>query len=207
MKRAISLISLLLAAVLLLAGCSSGEDPAANASVKIAVTIPFVVEGAADEFKAALANGLPELNTEEKKMLVQTVNTGDPKADPMSAMAGMTKITTMMLGKEIEIMICDADNAQRHGEGGNTYMPVDQLFTAEEQTELGIVPLTVSKVDGDGNTTGEQSDPIGISLENCAGVKNIFKMSDLGLYVIGTPETEANMENIRAAVKYILSMK
>ena len=207
MKRAISLISLLLAAVLLLTGCSSGGDPAANASVKIAVTVPFVVEGAADEFRTMLEKGLPELNTEEKQMLVQTVNTGDPKSDPMSAMAGMTKITTMFLGKEIEIMICDADNAQRHGEGGKAYMPVDKLFTAGEQAELGIEALTVSKVDGDGNPTGEQSDPIGISLADCEGMKNIFKMSDLGLYVIATPETEANIENVRTAVRYILSMK
>lgn len=207
MRRAIPLLCLMMAVILMMAGCSSGGEPAANASVKIAVTVPYVVEGAADEFRAALESGLPELNTEEKKMLVQTVSTGDTKTDPMSAMAGMTKITTMFLGKEIEIMICDADNAQRHGEGGKAYMPVDKLFTAEEQAELAISALTVSKVDGDGNKTGEQSDPIGISLENCAGIKNIFRMSDLGLYVIATPETEANIENIRAAVRYILSMK
>lgn len=206
MKRVISLTALVLAVILMLTGCSSGDTSAANASVKIIVAVPYVLEGAGDEFKAQLEQGLPELNTEEKKLSVQWFNTGDTKADPMSAMAGMTKITTMLIGKEIEIMICDADNAQRHGEGGSTYMPLDTLFTAEEQAELGIVPLTVSKVDADGNATGEQSEPIGISLEGCEGVKNIFKMKDMGLYVIGTPETEANIENIRTAIRYILSM-
>ena len=206
MKRAVSLISLLLAVILMMTGCSSGENPSANASVKIAVAIPYVVEGAADEFRALLEAGLPELNTDEKKLLVQAVNTGDTANDPMSAMAGMTKITTMFLGKEIEIMICDGDNAQRHGEGGKGYMPIDSLFTAGEQAELGIVPLTVSKVDEDGNATGEMSEAIGISLENCEGVKNIFKMSDLGLYVIAAPETEANIDNVRAAIRYILSL-
>ncbi len=206
MKRVISLTALVLAVILMLTGCSSGDTSAANASVKIIVAVPYVLEGAGDEFKAQLEQGLPGLNTEEKKLSVQWFNTGDTKADPMSAMAGMTKITTMLIGKEIEIMICDADNAQRHGEGGSTYMPLDTLFTAEEQAELGIVPLTVSKVDADGNATGEQSEPIGISLEECEGVKNIFKMKDMGLYVIGTPETEANIENIRTAIRYILSM-
>lgn len=206
MKRLVSLTALVLSVVLMMTGCSSGGGSTAASSVKITVAVPYVLEGAGDEFKAQLEQGLPELNTEEKKLSVQWFNTGDTKSDPMSAMAGMTKITTMLMGNEIEIMICDADNAQRHGEGGSTYMPLSQLFTAEEQAELGIVPLTVSKVDADGNVTGEQSEPIGISLENCDGVKNIFKMKDMGLYVIGTPETEANIENIRTAVRYILSM-
>ena len=206
MKRVISMVSVLLAVVLMLTGCSSGGDTAASYSVKIAVAVPYVLEGATDEFKAMLEQGLPELNAEDKAMLVQSVNTGDTKADPMSAMAGMTKVTTMFLGKEIEIMICDAENAQRHGEGGSAYMPIDQLFTAEEQAGLGIETLTVSKVDDDGNVTGEQSAAVGISLQNCEGIKDIFKMSDLGLYVIATPETEANIENVRTAVRYILGM-
>ena len=206
MKKIISLLALAMAALLMMTGCSSGGDPAANASVKIAVTLPYVVEGAADEFRVTLEKGLPELNTGEKKLLVQAVNTGDTKNDPMSAMAGMTKITTMFLGKEIEIMICDADNAQRHGDGGKGFMPLDKVFTAEEQNEMGIEALTVFKVDADGSATGEKSEPVGISLKNCEGVKNIFKMSDLGLYVVAMPEAEANIENIRAAIRYILSM-
>lgn len=208
MKRLVSMICLILALGLVLTGCSSGNnDPAANASVKIAVTLPYVVEGAADEFSSQLKAGLPALNTAEKSILVQSVNTGDAKSDPMSTMAGMTKITTMFLGKEIEIMICDAENAQRHGEGGNAYMPLDKLFTEDELTELGVSGLTVNKVDGEGNLTGETSVPVGISLEACESVKNIFKMSDLGLYVIDMPESEANIENIRAAVRFILTMK
>ena len=151
MKRMMTAVSLILALALLMTGCSSGGGETAKSSVKIAVTIPFAVEGAENELKAMLEKGLPELNTEAEKMLVQVLSTGDTKADPMSAMAGMTKITTMFLGKEIEIMICDADNAQRHGEGGSAYMPLDKLFTAEEQAELGITALTVAAVDTEGN--------------------------------------------------------
>ena len=206
MKKILSATALALVLALMMTGCSSGGDPAANASVKIAVTVPYVVEGAAEELRLALEKGLPELNTGEKKMLVQAVNTGDTQADPMSAMAGMTKITTMFMGKEIEIMICDADNAQRHGDGGKGFMPLDAIFTADEQAELGIEALTVMQVDADGNATGEKSEPVGISLENCEGMKNIFKMSDLGLYVVAMPESEANIENIRTAIRYILSM-
>jgi hypothetical protein len=110
------------------------------------------------------------------------------------------------MGKEIEIMICDADNAQRHGDGGKGFMPLDQIFTEQEQAELGIDALTVFQVDADGSATGEKSEPIGVSLAGCEGVNNIFKMSDLGLYVVATPEAEANIGNIRTAIRYILSM-
>ncbi len=199
MKRFISLILLALTALLTLTGCSGGGQEAY--SVKIAVAVPYAVEGAAEQFADALNEGLPAMNADGRKMLIQTVSTGDTKNDPMSAMAGMSKVTTMFLGKEIEIMICDADNAQRHGEGGETYMPLEKLFTPEEQIGMGIEALTVLKTDG------AQSAPCGISLAGCEGITGLFKMSDLGLYVIDTPESEANLENIRTAVRYILSMK
>ena len=199
MKRVLSLISLTLAALLMLTGCSSGGKE--SYSVKIAAAVPYVLEGAQDKLQAALNEGLPSLTADGQKMLIQTVNTGDTKADPMSAMAGMSKVTTMFLGKEIEILICDADNAQRHGEGGETYMTLEKLFTPDEQADMGIEALSVLKTDG------APSAACGISLADCEGIRNIFKMSDLGLYVIDTPETEANLENIRTAVRYILSME
>ena len=206
MKRVISAISLMLAVILMLTGCSSGGDPSSAKSVGVAVVAPYVLEEGMTEFTAALKEGLPALNAEAAPMLIQSVNTGDTKADPMSAMAGMTKITTMMMSKEIEIMICDPENAQRHGEGGDGYVPLDTVFTAEEQAELGIIPLTVAKVDGDGQATGEQSAPCGISLENCEGIKDMFKMSDLGLYVVVTAKEPVNLDNIRTTIRFILGM-
>ncbi len=207
MKRMISVLALILAAALTMTGCSGGGDQkTANRSVAVAVLAPYVLDGALPEFEAQLRAGLPGLNTEESQMLIQAVSTGDTKADPMSAMAGMTKVTTMMIDKQIEIMICDADNAQRYSEGGAAYLPLDELFTAEEQNDLGVIALTVSAVDKDGNLTGDQSAPCGISLENCEGLINIFKMSDLGLYVFVTSPDMPNIENIRTAVRYILNM-
>ena len=207
MKRIISLISMVLAVVLMMTGCSSGGDTASASSVKIVVAAPYVLEEALPEFDAALRAALPELNTEESSMLIQSVSTGDTESDPMSAMAGMTKIMTMMMSKEIEIMICDADNARRHGESGEAYVPLSELFTEEEQAELGIAPLTVAVVDDEGNVTGEESAPCGISLAHCEGVKNIFKMSDLGLYVLATSEEIANLENIKTTIRCILAMQ
>ena len=86
MKKMISVLALALAALLMMTGCSSGGDPAANASVKIAVTLPYVVEGAAEEFRLALEKGLPELNTEEKKILVQQALSEGKPADIVEKM-------------------------------------------------------------------------------------------------------------------------
>ena len=47
-----------------------------------------------------------------------------------------------MMSGEIELMICDSDNARRLGDNGETYVPLNELFTEEEIVELGIVPAS-----------------------------------------------------------------
>lgn len=206
MNKKILLRALPAAAALLLIICLIAGIGSVKYSVRIAVALPEIAEGTEDELLAALETGLPELNEPERKPLVRTFEISGVKERPTSLSYHMTTAATMYITHEIEILICDAVNAQCHGDGGAAYLPLDQLFTAEEQAQLGISALTVSKVDKDGNPTGETSGPVGISLENCEGVKNILQGSDLGLYVIAAPDTEANIENVRAAVRYILSM-
>ena len=206
MNRKTILRALCAAAALLLAVCLIVCVGSAKYSVKIAVALPEIAEGAEAELRAAIGEGLPELNTPERKPLVRTFEISGVKDRPTSLSYHLTTAATMYITNEIEILICDAVNAQCHSDGGSAYMPLDELFTAEEQAELGIVPLTVSKVNQDGSATGESSSPVGLSLEACEGVKDLFGRSDLGLYVIAAPGTEANIENVRAAVRYILSM-
>ena len=193
------------AVLLLIIGLAVGVG-SEKYSVRIAAALPEMPKGAENELRAAIESGLPELNTDEGRPLIRTFELSGVKDRPTSLSYQMTTAATMYITTEIEILICDAVNAQCHGDGGSAYMPLDELFAAEEQAEMDIVPLTVSKVDKDGNPTGEQSEAVGISLESCEGVKDIFGRNDLGLYVIAAPETEANMEDVRAAVRYILSM-
>ena len=200
-RKLISLCALLLLSALLLTGCSGAKK---EYSAKIAVIMPRVLEKAQTTFDAEIRAALPELETDEKKMLIQYVSTGDVSADAMTAAAAMQRVMMLFTANEIEIMICDPDNAFRHGENGATYLALDKLFDEEEQEALGIKSLTIAKVDDLGNLTGEQSAPCGIDLSENEMMRNTFKMSNLGLYVIDDGEN-ANLENVRAVIRWILA--
>ncbi len=200
-RKLVSLCALALMLVLALTGCSGAKN---EYSVRIAVLMPRVLENAQTEFDAKLRSDLPQLESGEKKMLIQYVSTGDVSTDAMSAMAGMNRVMMMFAGNEIEIMICDPDNAFRHGENGATYLRLDKLFTEEEQQQLGINPLTIPLQDDLGTLTGKQSAPCGIDLSENELMRNTFKMSNLGLYVVDNGAQE-NMENIKAVIRYILA--
>jgi hypothetical protein len=163
-----------------------------------------VREQAQTEFDADIRSDLSELETDGKKMLIQYVSTGDVSVDAMSAMSSMNRIMLMIGGGEIEIMICDPDNAFRHGENGALYLPLDKLFDEEEQRALGVRPLTIPLQDDLGSLTGKQSVPCGIDLSENERMRSIFKMSNLGLYVVDDGEN-ANLENIRTVIRYILA--
>lgn len=200
-RKLVSLCALLIMIVLALTGCSNAKS---EYSVKIALMMPRVLENAQTEFDAQLRVDLSELETAEKKMLIQYVSTGDVSVDAMSAMASMNRIMLMIGGNEIEIMICDPDNAFRHGENGALYLPLDKLYNKDQQQALGITPLSIPLQDDLGNLTGKQSAPCGIDLSENELMRNTFKMSNLGLYVIDDGEN-ANLENIRTVIEYILA--
>ncbi len=200
-RKLSSLCALVLMIALIMTGCSSEKS---EYSVKIAVAAPRILESGQTAFDEELRSGLPELETAEKKMLIQYVNTGDVSVDAMTAMAGMNKIMMMFTAGEIEIMICDPDNAFRHGENGAAYLSLDKLFSEEEQQELGIQPLTIAMQDDLGNLTGKESAACGIDLSENELLRTAFKMSNLGLYVIDDGANE-NLDSIRTVIKYILA--
>ena len=202
-KRVLSVLSLLLIAMLALTGCSSGgKNAASNVTLHVAVVAPTVLSDAEPVFETAVRGAFPDLNTDSAKMSIQFVSLGDPNVDPMFAMGGMARITGMLTAGEIELLICDPDNARRYGEGGSAYLPLDALFTVEEQAELGIVPASVELVGEEGNLTGEMSAPCGVDLSDCEFLRNTFKMNNLGAYVISNAP---NAENAKAVIRYLLT--
>ena len=198
-------VALLAVAMLLLAltGCSSPEQSgSSSATLNLAVVAPTVLSDAEPVFETAVREAFPDLNTDGAKMNIQYVSMGDPNVDPMFAMGGMTRVMGMLTAGEIELLICDPDNARRYAEGGKAYTPLDVLFSAEEQAELGIVPASVELVDQEGNLTGEMSAPCGVDLSGCEFLRSTFKLSNLGAYVI---VDSPNTENARAVIRYLLT--
>ena len=200
-RKLIGLCAMVLLIVLAMTGCSSSEP---TNSVEIVVIAPRILEESQKAFDAELRAALPELNTEESKMLIQCVSAGDTSVDAMTAAAGASKVMMLFTAGEIEIMICDPDSAFRYGENAKAYLTLDKVFTEAEQQELGIKPLTIALHDADGNLTGEQSAECGIDLSENELMRNTFKMSNLGLYVVDDGANK-NLENIKTVIKYILA--
>lgn len=200
-RKIVSLCALMLMVVLAMTGCS-GNEP--SYSAKVVVIAPRILEESQKAFDSTLREALPELNTEESKMLIQCVSAGDTSVDAMTAAAGASKVMMLFTANEIEIMICDPDSAFRYGENGKAYLTLDKLFTADEQQALNIKPLTIALTDADGKLTGAQSAACGIDLSENELMRNTFKMSNLGLYVVDDGANK-NIENIKTVIEYILA--
>jgi len=202
-KRTIAFILALLLLLSLLTGCSSKEETVQTSMLHVVIAAPFATDEHANALRSALIAAAPELDSADAPLSVTAVATGDPQGDPMSAMAGMTKVSAMMMSHEMELLICDADNARRHGDNGETYIPLNELFTEAEVAELGITPASLPLLDDMANYTGEYSAPCGIDLSGSAAVSQMLSIPDPGAYVI---VDSPNLENAKAAIKALLSV-
>lgn len=204
MKKRIFTVSLILVLLLtLLTGCSSKEETAQKNSLHIVVAAPFATEEQANALKDAIVSAAPELDSEDLPLSVSHIATGDTEKDPYGAMAGMSQMTVRMMSDEIELLICDADNARRHGDNGETYIPLSELLTEEEISELSVVPATIPIIDEAGNLTEERSGACGVDLSENKALVQMLNIADLGAYVI---IDSPNLENAKIALKALLSM-
>lgn len=204
MKKRIFTVSLILVLLLtLLTGCSSKEETAQKNSLHIVVAAPFATEEQANALKDAIVSAAPELDSEDLPLSVSHIATGDTEKDPYGAMAGMSQMTVRMMSDEIELLICDADNARRHGDNGETYIPLSELLTEEEIRELSIVTATIPLIDEAGNLTEERSGACGVDLSGNETLVQMLNIPDLGAYVI---IDSPNLENAKIALKALLNM-
>lgn len=204
-SRFVSIALVLVMLLTMLTGCStsSNEETAQTTSLHVVLAMPLATSEDADALKEALISAAPDLDSEALPLSVSSIATGDTENDPTGAVAGMTQVTTRMMTGEIELMICDSDNARRHGDNGETYVPLSELFTDEEIAELGIVPATVEIIGDAGTITNERSEPCGVDLSGNASLVKMLGISDPGAYVI---IDSPNLENAKTAIKALLSM-
>lgn len=202
MKKKLLALVMLLCAALLLTGCAKEEKDAASLYVNVIDT--YVLDGSRAALETELTTALPALNAAEAKLSVVAISSGNTESDPMGAMAGMTQIAGLMASGEMELMICNSENAKRHGDNGATFIPLDELFTAEEQSALGIVPVCLPLTDDEGNATGETSAPCGVDLSGCTRLTEMLGTTDVAAYVIVNAK---NVDNARTVIEHLLTMK
>lgn len=205
MKRnRMSLLILTLAILIGMAGCSSGNKAAENASVKVAVTSAYVLDEGMADFEQQLREAFPAMNQPGSEMLIQWVSAGDSAQDPAGTMAGMTRMMGMFSMHEIEVLICDMESAERYAENGEMYVPLNELFSDEEQEQLGIVPVSIVITDEEGNETGEKTEPCGVDLSGKRALLPVNGTGGLSAYVI---EGSENMENAKEILAYLAGLE
>ena len=200
MKKMLSVICLLLVMVILLTGCSSKKAKSNAVSLNVVLAAKYISEEKVKNFAADLKAGLPEYNDGTKSISVAGISSGDPQADPNGYMASSVRITTMFTSREIELWICDADNARRYAEGGQSYVALSTLFTTEELQSFQGTLAKIAVTDSDGKETGEYTELVGIDLSQNTAVTELAGMSDPQMFIIaGSP----NMDAAKAVFRYI----
>lgn len=205
MKKKLALLAaLLLASLVILSGCSADRESGENATLNVVIAAPYVPEESKTALEKELQEAFPALNTAEGKFNVQAVSTGDAKTDPGSTVAGMARMGGMIASGEIELLLCDAENARRYGEQGEAYLPLSQLFPEAEQEALAITPATVALVDEEGKATGEESAPCGVNLAGREGLESLLGLKGLSAYVVvGSP----HQDNARLVIEHLLKLQ
>lgn len=200
MKKLLSITFLILGIAIGLIGCSSKKKDSETVSLNVALAAKFISEEMVELFSSNLKTGLPEYNDGEKSISVLGITTGDSEADPFSVMAGTAKIGGMMASGQVELWICDAENAIRYADGGTNYVALNTLFTQEELDSFGGTLIRIPKTDDEGNKTGEFSEICGIDLsQTIAGAELADIVGPQMFIMVGSP----NMDAAKAVFQYL----
>lgn len=202
-KRVLALVLTL--TMLLLTGCSDGEkkQQSVDSTLRIVAMTGYYFDDNEQTLENVINAALPELSTDTAKITVEYIAAGDVENDPYGAMASMTQISGRMASHEIDLLLCDGEWARRFGDGGETYVPLADLFTEEEQAELGLTPAVVALVDENGNMTDAVSTPCGVDLSDRDELRHMLMTEGLGAYVIAGSEYT---ENAKRVIQYLVGL-
>lgn len=202
-KRVVALAMVLVLVLMTATGCSDKKEEKGT-SLQVVLSSAYVFEEQAEALKKELTTALPQLNTENAALKLTYIAAGDSEKDPYTTMAAVAQMGGMMAGKEVELLICDAETARRYAENGEAYVPLSELFTQEEMTQLELQPACVALSDDEGNLTGEMSAACGVDLSDCTKLEELLKLNDLGAYVL---VNMPNSDNAKAVITHLAGMK
>jgi hypothetical protein len=200
MKGTLPAAFLLLGIVTGLIGCSSKSKEAEAVSLYVGVAATYTSEDKVAGLAAYLNSGLPAYSDATNRISVTGISTGDSEADPMTVMAGSTRLATMLVSGEIELWICDAANAKRYAENGASYISLDTLFTEAELNSFAGTLIGIPITDSEGNPTGETSAICGIDLSRNAVVTEMTGIKGPQMFIM---DSSSNVDAAKATFAYL----
>lgn len=184
-KNICLLLAVLLLPAFLLAGCGKREDP-----FQVIFAGPFVNEKLAASYGEGLAV--------EGPIQYSGFSFGSEEVDAMVYGAGAMMMNAMVAAGEVDVMVCDLENATRLARGG-TFLDLTTAFTEEELA--GRPLLSFDLVDEYGNLTGEKTPPCGLDLTGHGEIDYILGGGGYGLFIVSnTGDLERSKEVFRAIV-------
>ena len=180
----------------LLAGCGSEKA----AVFQMAFCAPYVEAEAVETYGETVKADLPELTVEGTEPLFTAMTMGDSKADPMTAMAGMTKFSAMVAAGELDVVVSDLDNAARNARG-ESFLDVSSFLTEEELERYAERLLSFDMVDDEGNPTGEKTAVCGIDVSDNETLSALAGGGECGVFVVANT---SHLEESSALVRYLL---
>ncbi len=124
-----------IAAALLLSGCSASNQVKPFQMVFCGNPLDA---SKIESYGANLSSNMPQLTVENQDPVFTPILAGEglTQEDQITGAAGQTKFTALIAAQEIDVAICTLDTAEIQARN-ESFMPLDQIFTAEELEQLG----------------------------------------------------------------------
>ncbi len=216
-KRATAMISLGVFSTVTFVSCGSTEEY----GLTVTAIAPEIDYEKAQQYSQSLTAGTEELPVYISTEMITAANRegsseeaassadgvspdavgeiGSKSAEMMGA-TSLMKITTQLAANEIDIIICDYDNGQHFAQGG-AFMPLSELFSAEELASIDEFTLvSYEQTDEEGNPTGEMMPQSGIDVSHIEELTDFISADRIVCHVV------KNTENLEAATEYMLSL-
>lgn len=192
--RKISFMLILALVTLLLSGCSNTnkDEPDANAAqntLNLVFCASYVDQALAEAYLNTLKQENDILNSGEMDVSLTVITTSG--ADPMMQMGGMMKLTAVIASNEVDLILCDEENAARNARSGSFYA-LNELLCEDEISALGDRALQYALIDDEGKPTDEFTAVCGMDVSADEQLKAVFNQADIGVFVAGNaPHLEA----------------
>ena len=195
MQKCLSCLGAAALSACALTSCGGGDSSA----LQVVAANTFVSEDALTAYSDELLAAHPEWAEGETAVEFTALSLGSEESDAAAYGAGIMKVSAMVASGEIDVMICDLENAARNGRS-DVYLPLEDFLSEEEMAAYSALALSFDMVDDEGNPTGEQTAACGLSLTGSDALSDIYGESEYGVFIV------ANTENVEQAKDVALAI-
>lgn len=174
MKRIISAVLTLL----LLTGCGKKKD-----YFQVIFAAPYVSQEVVEAYAETIET--------EGEVVYSGFSFGSEDADPVTFAAGAMAMTAMMSAGEVDILVCDLENAARYARS-ELFLDLSTVLSREDLDTYSDRLLTFDMVDEAGEPTGEKTPPCGLDLSGNENIVGVLGSENCGIFIFcgtGDPAT------------------